>query len=253
MGFVTAADVTVRQTIERMEKLLQESNKLCSDKLENFNEALPLDYNKELRQIEKLELPHERTHYIEHAKSLLRFLDSKDEYTKGHCERVTEYTMAIGRAMDFDDIDIMHLELAGMLHDIGKLAVPDEIINKEGKLTEQEYEIIKIHPAAGYRMLQDISFLETCKSILLQHHERVDGKGYPLGLQDTQINLCSKIISVADAYDAMTSSRPYRKRGLSKEQAIEQLESCKGSQFDKNIVDVFIGLLKAADEPEPSL
>ncbi len=241
MEFVTISDVTVQQAVERIEKLLQERNKLHMNDLEDFNEILR-------DETIKVESAHEKTHYIEHAKNLLRFLEHKDEYTKGHCERVTEYTIAIGRAMEFDDNDIMHLELAGMLHDIGKLAVPDEIINKEGKLTEQEYEIIKGHPAAGYRLLENITFLETSKSILLQHHERVDGKGYPLGLRDSEINLCSKIISVADAYDAMTSSRPYRKSALSKEQAMQQLEICKGSQFDRNIVDVFIELLKSEND-----
>jgi putative nucleotidyltransferase with HDIG domain len=178
---------------------------------------------------------------------LVNFLDHKDEYTKGHCQRVTKLAVAIGQALDFSDVDIQNLEFAALLHDIGKLAVPDDIINKEGKLTMQEYEIVKMHPAVGYEIIKDISFLDGSKKILLQHHERIDGRGYPIGLTDHQIDIGSKILSIADAYDAMTSSRPYRKDGLSQEQAIEQLELSTGGQFDKTIVDVFISLLMSGE------
>jgi putative nucleotidyltransferase with HDIG domain len=185
--------------------------------------------------------------YLDTVKMLVNFLDHKDEYTKGHCQRVTKLAVAIGQALDFSDVDIQNLEFAALLHDIGKLAVPDDIINKEGKLTMQEYEIVKMHPAVGYEIIKDISFLDGSKKILLQHHERIDGRGYPIGLTDHQIDIGSKILSIADAYDAMTSSRPYRKDGLSQEQAIEQLELSTGGQFDKTIVDVFISLLMSGE------
>jgi HD-GYP domain-containing protein (c-di-GMP phosphodiesterase class II) len=184
---------------------------------------------------------------LDTVKMLVNFLDHKDEYTKGHCERVTKLAVAMGQALDFSDKDILDLEFAALLHDIGKLAIPDDIINKEGKLTVQEYEIVKMHPAVGYELIKGISFLDVSKKILLQHHERVDGRGYPIGLMDHQIDIMSKILSIADAYDAMTSSRPYRKNGLSREQAIEQLELCTGSQFDKNVVDVFISILMSGE------
>ncbi|MDF2597099.1 MAG: metal dependent phosphohydrolase [Clostridia bacterium] len=185
--------------------------------------------------------------YLDTVKMLVNFLDHKDEYTKGHCERVTKLAVAIGQALDLSAMDILNLEFAALLHDIGKLAIPDDIMNKEGKLTAQEYEIIKMHPAIGYELIEDISFLDVSKKILLQHHERVDGRGYPIGLMNQQIDIMTKILSIADAYDAMTSSRPYRKDGLSQEQAIEQLELGTGSQFDKNVVDVFISILLSGE------
>ncbi|MDF2840094.1 MAG: hypothetical protein K0Q99_866 [Clostridia bacterium] len=188
-----------------------------------------------------------RSSYLDTVKMLVNFLDNKDEYTKRHCERVTKHAVSIGRALDLNDVDLFNLEFASLLHDIGKLAVPDQILNKEGKLTTKEYEIVKLHPIAGYDIIKDISFLEVSRDILLQHHERIDGTGYPLGLNDEKIDIKSKILAVADAYDAMTNSRPYRKDGLSMEQAICQLEHCRGSQFDENIVDTFIGLLKSGD------
>lgn len=211
------------------------------------------EINKMLRQIdaECMDLhtitEKQKRSYLDSVRMLVNFLDHKDEYTRGHCERVTKYAVMLGQALEMGERDILNLELAALLHDIGKLAVPDEIINKEGRLTVQEYEIIKMHPAVGYELLKDISFLEVSKKVLLQHHERIDGKGYPQGLNDPQINIMSKILSIADAYDAMTSSRPYRKEGLSKENAIGQLELSKGSQFDTEIVDVFIRLIQTGE------
>jgi HD-GYP domain-containing protein (c-di-GMP phosphodiesterase class II) len=236
---------SVHEAIEKIKSLLH-LNKAHYENALEVSEKVN-QYSSNGNQDEQLQLEILKSSYLDTVKMLVNFLDKKDEYTKGHCERVTKFTVAIGQALNLSDLDILNLEFAALLHDIGKLAVPDEIINKEGKLTMQEYEIVKMHPAVGYELIKDIPFLDVSKKILLQHHERVDGKGYPLGLKDDQIDIKAKILSIADAYDAMTSSRPYRKDGLPKEQAISQLKLCTGSQFDKNIVDIFIELLKSGE------
>lgn len=243
MKKISYCESSVQEAIDKIKKLLHQSNVHYEDTLvisENISH-----YNYNSKQNEQLQLEILESSYLDTVKMLVNFLDKKDEYTKGHCERVTKFTVAIGQALNLSDLDILNLEFAALLHDIGKLALPDEIINKEGKLSMQEYEIVKMHPAVGYELIDDISFLDVSKKILLQHHERIDGKGYPLGLTDDQIDIKAKILSIADAYDAMTSSRPYRQDGLPKELAISQLKLCTGSQFDKDIVDVFIKLLKS--------
>lgn len=236
-------DSSLEETIIKIKVLLQKENEEYAASIDDFAQLVSyeiIEHPQTYCEVQQL-----RSCYLNSAKMLVNFLGNKDQYTKGHCERVTKFTVAIGHALNFSDMDILDLELAAMLHDIGKLAVPDEIIKKEGKLTMQEYEIVKMHPVVGYELIKDISFLDVSKNILLQHHERIDGKGYPHGLVDKEIDIKSKILAVADAYDAMTSSRPYKMKGLSKTQAINQLKLCTGSQFDKNIVNIFIKLLKS--------
>lgn len=245
MERVSMYENSVLEAIEKIKTLLQHRGKFYKSAL-SVSETM-LQYQAKCGKAMQKKIQKLRTSYLDTVSLLVDFLDHKDEYTKGHCQRVTRYTVAIGRAMELEEREMLNLELAALLHDIGKLGVPDEIINKEGKLTPQEYEIVKTHPAVGYELIKEISFLDISSFILLQHHERVDGKGYPFGLREGQIDLKAKIISVADAYDAMTSSRPYRKQGLTKEQAIEQLQLCVGSQFDKEIVDVFVKWLKSGE------
>lgn len=177
------------------------------------------------------------------VKKLASSLETKDNYTKNHCERVTRYSLAIAKKMELSQEEIKNLEFAGLLHDIGKIVIPDEIINKSGKLTEEEYCIIKKHPEIGHEILKDMDFLDLSSKVLLQHHERVDGKGYPYGLSGDRINKLSKILAVADAYDAMTSERPYRKKPFTKEQAIAEFNKNRNTQFDSEIVDIFIDIL----------
>ena len=145
----------------------------------------------------------------------------------------------VGNKLNFDHEKMLALRTAAILHDIGKIAIDYSIINKPAKLTDSEYEEVKRHPAIGYRILSSSGIFCDVANIVIAHHERIDGKGYPKGLKGDEISKSAKIISVCDAYDAMTSERPYRKP-LSKEEAIEELIAGKNKQFDEEIVDIFI-------------
>lgn len=188
-----------------------------------------------------------RSAYFSVVKKLTDSLEEKDDYTKGHCERVTEYSLAIARRMGLNEEELLSLEFAGLLHDIGKVGIPNEIINKKGRLTNEEYDMIKKHPVIGYDLLKEMPFLDSCNRILLQHHERMDGKGYPYGLESDNIDKLAKILAVADAFDAMTTLRPYRKDVLSNEQAIAEFSKNKNTQFDGVVVDVFVDMLSKGD------
>lgn len=234
-----------------IEAAIQETKKFMYDSSYYYQKALEvsesvISYNS-LRNASHKQLCTKKmkSSCLETAKMLMKVLDEKDEYTREHCQRVTQIALMIGQAMSLSKEEMMHLEFAGLLHDIGKIALPDEIINKEGKLTEQEYNIVKLHPAIGYQLLMDMTFLAVSREILLQHHERMDGKGYPLGLKGEQIDIKARILAVADAYDAMTSSRPYRRAGMTASEAVFELEIHKEAQFDREIVDIWIELLKS--------
>jgi putative nucleotidyltransferase with HDIG domain len=188
-----------------------------------------------------------RASYLCTVRKLTDSLEEKDNYTKGHCERVTTYSLEIAKKMGMNEEELLILEFAGLLHDIGKLGIPSEIINKEGILTNEEFEIIKKHPEIGYDLLKNMTFLDTSNRILLQHHERIDGKGYPYGLESDDIDEMAKILAVADAFDAMTTVRPYRMNTLSNEQAIVEFKRNKNTQFDETVVDVFIDMLSKGD------
>lgn len=188
-----------------------------------------------------------RKNYLSTVQALANAIEASDKYTRGHCDRVSSISMTIARSMGVSSEDLSKLEFASILHDIGKIGISSDLLNKEGRLSQEEYEAVKQHPRIGHDILSDVAFLNESREILLQHHERVDGKGYPQGLKGDRIALLSKIISVADAYDAMTSSRPYRKIPLTKEQAIEEMLRAKGTQFDEKVIDCFVGLLAASD------
>jgi len=168
--------------------------------------------------------------------SLVRILESKDVYTRGHSDRVTDYAGKIAVELNFSEDDLELLKDAARLHDIGKLTIPNSILNKEGRLTEEEWDVIKKHPAVGADILKPVVFDKQMLSVVRYHHERNDGTGYPDQLKGKDIDLFTAVISVADAYDAMTSDRPYRK-ALTKEQALIELEECKGSQFSPQAVE----------------
>ncbi|MFZ5354673.1 MAG: HD domain-containing phosphohydrolase [Bacillota bacterium] len=184
-----------------------------------------------------------RENYLNTVRALAKSIEAKDHYTKGHCERVTSYAIKVGKKLGLTDPELNELEFACLLHDIGKIGIPDGILNKESKLTDEEFDIIKKHSEIGSDIIKDVEFLENSSKVLLQHHERVDGKGYPYGLKHNEILRMARILAVADAYDAMTSSRPYRKDVMTKEQAIEQFLANKNTQFDPEIVDEFIKIL----------
>ncbi len=177
--------------------------------------------------------------YLQTVMSLANSIEAKDPYTRGHCQRVMEISCELARALGLSEEDIDDLRYAAILHDIGKIGISANILNKQGKLTDEEFDEIKKHPIIAYNILKDIEFLKNGLSGILQHHERFDGKGYPNGLKNDQICTFGRILSVADAFDAMTSDRPYRK-GMDMEEAIEELKRCKGTQFDPEIVDVLV-------------
>ncbi|MCK5082955.1 MAG: HD-GYP domain-containing protein, partial [Candidatus Omnitrophica bacterium] len=163
-------------------------------------------------------------------------IEAKDSYTHGHTERVTQYSLAIARQMVANRSERLKksffesLYIAALLHDIGKIAIPEVILNKPGRLTEEEYDIIKTHTVKGAEIITPLAFPQECYNGILYHHERFDGKGYPEGLEGENIPISASIIAVADAYDAMTSDRPYRK-GLDKTAAIKEVEKNIGIQF----------------------
>lgn len=171
-------------------------------------------------------------------------LDAKDNYTAGHSERVTKYSLIIADALNLSDKEKENLKIAGLLHDIGKIGVSERILNKPGKLTQEEYDEVKKHPTIGVEILSKVHDFVTILAYVLYHHERPDGKGYPLGLQDEQIPLLAKIISVADVYDALTSDRPYRP-AMTRPKAVDILKEVSGTQLDKELVKVFINSLDA--------
>jgi response regulator RpfG family c-di-GMP phosphodiesterase len=176
--------------------------------------------------------------------SLMKTIDAKDSYTCGHTSRVSAYTQIICRELGWSESELEQAFTGTQFHDIGKIGIPDEVLNKKGKLTASEYELMKKHVDIGYEILKDIPQLGSMLDYVLCHHERWDGRGYPCGLVAEEIPLAGRVVCVADSYDAMCSNRSYR-NALSQEQAIAELERGSGTQFDPNIVDIFIPMVKA--------
>ena len=175
---------------------------------------------------------------INMVKSLVFAIEAKDIYTSGHSERVSHYSMLIGRRLNLDDKEANDLKWASILHDIGKIGIPESILNKPDRLTDDEFEIIKGHPAKGGNILKPVVQLADSLSAIIHHHERYDGRGYPHGLKGEDIPLAARIIAVADTFDAINSSRAYRPAG-DPEKALSIIEEVAGSQLDPHIVEVF--------------
>jgi response regulator RpfG family c-di-GMP phosphodiesterase len=176
--------------------------------------------------------------YRSTLRALTAALETRDLETHGHSERVVTYSLRLGREYGLDSQRIKALEFGSLLHDIGKIGVPDSILRKPAKLTDQEWVRMREHPAHGQQILRGIHFLEGAARVVAQHHEKWDGSGYPLGLHGEDIDLCARIFSVADAFDAMTSDRVYRK-GKSYEAAAKELDVWAGRQFDPKVVEAF--------------
>ncbi|MCZ7584237.1 MAG: HD domain-containing protein [Deltaproteobacteria bacterium] len=167
--------------------------------------------------------------------SLVSTIEAKDPYTRFHSERVTRLSVLIGKEMGCDEAALETLRFAGSLHDIGKIGVPDTILQKPSGLTKEEFDAIKMHPIVGERILEPLGMLPEEQSIIRHHHERWDGRGYPDGLAGTDIPFLVRIVSLADSYDAMTSDRAYRK-GMDHAVAMEEIVRTAGAQFDPNVV-----------------
>ncbi|HEX6972472.1 MAG TPA: HD-GYP domain-containing protein [Limnochordia bacterium] len=180
-----------------------------------------------------------RDAHLETIRALASALDAKDPNTRGHSERVARWAVAIARSMHLSDADIEIIEHAGVLHDIGKIAIKDAVLHKAGRLTEEERRLVEAHPAVGASIIQRIPCLRGAVALIRHHHERYDGTGYPEGLSGKSIPLGARILAVADAFDAMSMDRSYH-RGLTFEEAISELWEGRGSQFDPEIVEIFV-------------
>ncbi|SHJ04999.1 HD-GYP domain, c-di-GMP phosphodiesterase class II (or its inactivated variant) [Malonomonas rubra DSM 5091] len=178
--------------------------------------------------------------------ALARTVDANSQWTHGHSERVTEYAFQIAKAMGQDESACLDLHQAGLLHDLGKVAVPAEILNKPGKLTDEEFEIIKRHPVEAVRIIEPIQVFGKILPIVRQHHERWDGTGYPDGLKGTEIHLGARILAVADVYDALYSERPYR-ASWNQEKVLAYLQGQAGKAFDPEVVNAFCTLVQQDD------
>jgi putative nucleotidyltransferase with HDIG domain len=171
-------------------------------------------------------------------KALTAALETRDSETHGHSERVVSYSLRLGREYGLNSEEMKSLEFGSLLHDIGKIGVPDSILRKPAKLTEEEWVRMREHPVHGQQILRGIEFLQGAARVVAQHHEQWDGTGYPLGLSKDDIDICARIFSVADAFDAITSDRVYR-RGKPYEAAAQELDDWAGRQFDPKVVDAF--------------
>jgi HD-GYP domain-containing protein (c-di-GMP phosphodiesterase class II) len=174
-------------------------------------------------------------------KSLVAAIDAKDPYTRGHSERVAALSRLIAVGTGFTEEQAERIHVAGLVHDVGKIGVPDWVLRKPSKLDDAEFEMIRQHPETGYRILKDVPLLADVLPAVLEHHERFDGKGYPYGISGENISLIGRIVGLADSFDAMCSSRAYR-AGLSRENALQEIRRCAGAQYDPRLVEIFLKL-----------
>ncbi len=180
-----------------------------------------------------------KKNYFNTIRALVNAIEEKDRYTRGHSERVTRLALAMGEKARLSKKRLRILYQAAVLHDIGKIGIDLTILNKKGRLSEEEMKLIRQHPVIGQRIIEPLTFLKEVKACIKEHHERYDGKGYPHGLKRDELTLEGRILAVADAFDAMTSDRPYRK-AMTEEEAIEELRRNAGGQFDPYVVELFL-------------
>ena len=215
------------------------------------NVAMALQNSQLIDDLRK-EVERNRILFINTTLSLASTIEAKDKYTRGHTERVTKYSMAVAEELsksgkvDLPKKFLENLYIAGLLHDIGKIAVPEQILCKTDKLTDEEYDQIKEHPARGAEILKTLPEFEEPLKGVKHHHERYDGKGYPAGLKGEEIPLMAAVIAVADTFDAMTTDRPYRK-ALSHDEAREEISKNSGIQFNPFVAEAFAKLLKKGE------
>lgn len=193
-------------------------------------------YYKELKEL-----------FYKTIRAISNALDTKDSYTNGHSLRVTLYSMILAKELNLSPEFAEEIEIAGLLHDIGKIAMPKSILCKNGKLTDDEFLVMKSHPVRGEKIVINIKKLQKISEWVKAHHEKWDGNGYPDGLKGEEIPLPGRIIALADTYDAMTSTRPYRV-ALSHETAISEIKRCSGTQFDPKLAEMFIRVAGTIDE-----
>ncbi|HRH46261.1 MAG TPA: HD domain-containing protein [Pyrinomonadaceae bacterium] len=177
--------------------------------------------------------------FVGTVKALAAAIDGKDRYTRGHSERVARFSVAIGKRLGLDDAEMEKLRISALLHDVGKIAIDDNILKKPAALTDDEFEIMKTHPQKGYKIMSQIPAMEDFLPGMYMHHEMVNGKGYPQGLRGNEIPLQAKIVSVADTFDAMTTDRPYSK-GMNLEDSLNRIKSFVGTRYDGKVVEALV-------------
>lgn len=190
----------------------------------------------------------QQANYLSTVQALISAVEASDAYTHGHSERVTRYSLALARAMNLSPAALKRLEQAAILHDVGKIGIDAALLHKQGRLSEEDFQTLRRHPDIGVHILEPIQFLKEVRQIIVQHHERFDGRGYPHGISGHELLLESRILAVADTYDAMTSDRPYRK-ALPHATAVAEITDNCGTQFDPAVVAAFL----ATWEQNPSL
>lgn len=221
-------EAAVKRALEHYE--LREAKRRYENHLEELVEQRTVELDQALLSLEDA--------YRSTLKALTAALETRDAETHGHSERVVTFSLRLGRELGLDKAQMTALEFGSLLHDIGKIGVPDAILRKPAKLDEAEWAKMREHPLHGQAILREIEFLAGASRVVAQHHERWDGAGYPLGLRGEEIDLNARIFAVADAFDAMISDRVYR-RGRSYEAAAEELDTWSGRQFDPQVVAAF--------------
>ncbi|MDF2923363.1 MAG: hypothetical protein K0R57_2277 [Paenibacillaceae bacterium] len=203
------------------------------------NQELIMEQNEQLHK-QSIESERVGTEIIE---AIAMAIEVRDHYTSGHCQRVANMAVEVGKKLGLSPQELVYLRWAGIVHDVGKIGIPEEILNKPGKLTAEEYEIMKRHPVLGAKILSSSRYSEQIISGVRHHHERMDGKGYPDGIGGEQISLQARILAVCDVWDAITSQRSYRSH-FSFEAALDIMRSGRGTQFDPRVLDVFLYLIE---------
>jgi putative nucleotidyltransferase with HDIG domain len=231
--------VKVKQAVEKRHFLLQEKA---------YKQQLEFEVKAKTRELaEKNLLLEQYSNHLENAtvqimSSLQAAMEEKDGYTAGHTLRVTELAMLLGQSARLESHDLLVLRRASQFHDIGKLVIDLSCIRKPGTLTTEEWALIKKHPEIGASIIEPLTFMEREREIIRHHHEKLDGTGYPDGIGGDELDMLTRIITIVDSYDAMTSRRNYRKN-LTTPEAIGELRRCAGTQFDPELVEIFAGVV----------
>jgi len=190
--------------------------------------------------------------FLETIQTLAAAIDAKDPYTRGHSERVSSYSMAIARHLGLSHEEVFRVRIAAILHDVGKLGVRDGILNKPGGLTEEEFAVMRRHPAIGAQIMEPIRMLKDTIPGIRNHHETWDGKGYPDRLKGEEIPLVARIIGVADTFDAMTTNRPYQK-AKTVQLVLDKMRAMSDTRFDPRVVDALLAAVEAGDVTPPQI
>lgn len=239
MGFEIGGVDYVTKPFQREELLARVQTHLQLYKLSNHLEEIVEERTRSLKQSEE----HLRSTLLKTVSAVAAMVELRDPYTAGHQRRVAKIAVAIAREMGLPEEQIEGINLAAVVHDVGKISVPSEILTKPGRLSDPEFELIKQHPEMGYDILKEIDFPWPIAETVHQHHERCDGSGYPLGLKEEEILIESRILAVADIIEAMASHRPYR-AGLGIDKALSEIEQNYHKQFDSDVVQTALRLFR---------